>query len=426
MPTPNRLRSHVSRETRQLLLTALLAIVALLVLARIRFPGQPPSPNPIPSLLSQISAAPRFESLAGEITELQGRLSGLWVSVPVSSPDDSIESAARQVAAIRFRADAALTVLRTGDRPFEEADILARDRVTGLTVIRSEATTAHADVPRWIPAGLANPRYMMATIASPAGVSLRPVLIGALREVRSPAWPDAIWSVPEGTDLASSTFVFTTTGDIAGVVVREPAGLAIVPWDIALAEVMRMLDANDVASTNLRIDVRPLTPVLERATGAARGVVVAWVDPRGPAAGLVAMGDVIESINGQSIDQPRDWEVASSRVAKSPAVLRVHRGESSIQVSVPVTSANVSVATASLGLTMRNVSGVGAAIVDVGIPSAAAVAGLKEGDVITLAGNVHAPTSAQVSRVFRTAGTGEAILIGVTRGESHLVVGLVK
>jgi hypothetical protein len=425
MPTPNRLRSRVSRETRQLLLTALLAIVALLVLARIRFPGQPSSPNPIPSLLSQISAAPRFENLAGEIAELQGRLSGWWVSVPVSSSDDGVESAARQVAAIRFRGDAALTVLRNGDRLFEEAEILASDRITGLTVIRIE-TTAHADVPRWMPSALQSPRYLMATVATAGGVSLRPVLVGSLRETRSPAWPDAIWSVPEGTDLAPSTFVFTTSGELAGVVVREPVGLAIVPWDIALAEVARILDPGDVANTDLRIEVRSLTPVLERATRAGRGVVVAWVDPRGPAAGLVAMGDVIESINGQSIEQPRDWEVASSRVSKSPAMLRLHRGESSIQVSVPVNSPNVSTAAASLGLTMRNVQGVGAAIVDVSVPSAAAVARLKEGDVITLAGNVHAPTSAQVNSVFRSAGIGEAILIAVTRGESHLVVGLVK
>jgi len=107
-------------------------------------------------------------------------------------------------------------------------------------------------------------------------------------------------------------------------------------------------------------------------------------------------------------------------------MLGVHRGESTIQVSVPVNATNVPSATASLGLTMRNVPGVGAAIVDVSVPSAAAVARLKEGDVITRAGNVHAPTSAQVSRLFRAADTGEAILIAVTRGESHLVVGLVK
>ena len=54
--TSNTLRSRVSRETRQLLIAALVALLALWVLARIRFPGQPVSPNPIPSLLSQLSS----------------------------------------------------------------------------------------------------------------------------------------------------------------------------------------------------------------------------------------------------------------------------------------------------------------------------------------------------------------------------------
>ena len=60
MSTSNILRSRVSRETRQLLIAALVAVVALWLLARIRFPGAPATPNPIPSLLSQLSVAPRL------------------------------------------------------------------------------------------------------------------------------------------------------------------------------------------------------------------------------------------------------------------------------------------------------------------------------------------------------------------------------
>ena len=67
MSTSNTLRSRVSRETRQLLIAALIALLALWVLARIRFPGQPVNPNPIPSLLSQLSSVPRFANLAGRI-----------------------------------------------------------------------------------------------------------------------------------------------------------------------------------------------------------------------------------------------------------------------------------------------------------------------------------------------------------------------
>src|SRR5262245_14963876 len=87
MPTSNAAGSRVSRETRQLLTAALIALVALWIFARIRFPGQPPTTNPIPSLLSQL-AAPRFANLAGEIAELQNLLSSSWLPVSVSGGGD--------------------------------------------------------------------------------------------------------------------------------------------------------------------------------------------------------------------------------------------------------------------------------------------------------------------------------------------------
>ncbi len=106
MSTSNTLRSRVSRETRQLLVAALVALLALWVLARIRFPGQPASPNPIPSLLSQLSSVPRFANLAGEIAELQGRLANSWLAIPVSAADDRAEGGPRRVTAMRLRDNA--------------------------------------------------------------------------------------------------------------------------------------------------------------------------------------------------------------------------------------------------------------------------------------------------------------------------------
>ena len=97
----------------------------------------------------------------------------------------------------------------------------------------------------------------MATVATPTGVSLRPVLVGPLHETESPAWPGPIWLVPEGTDLATSTFVFTTSGEIAGLVVREPTGLAIIPWDTVVAEADR-IRARVAPAADLRVEVRAL------------------------------------------------------------------------------------------------------------------------------------------------------------------------
>ena len=72
---PNRsYRPRVSRETRLLLTTALVAVAALWVLARIRFPDLPATPNPVPPLLSQLATTPTFDGLAFEVSQLQVRL----------------------------------------------------------------------------------------------------------------------------------------------------------------------------------------------------------------------------------------------------------------------------------------------------------------------------------------------------------------
>ena len=427
MLTSTTLRSRVSRETRQLLIAALVALLALWVLARIRFPGQPPSPNPIPSLLPQLSVAPRFANLAGEIAELQRRLASAWLAIPVSATDTTTENGSRHLTAMRLSNDTAVILLRSGDRMQNDQDLIATDRVTGLAIVRADDTPSRAEIARWMPPGLDGPRYLMATIGTPAGVSLRPVLVGALHEIESPAWPGPIWSVPEGTDLAASAFVFTTSGEIAGLVAREPPGLAIIPWDIVLAEATRILDRGRAPAPDLRVEVRPLTPALTQATGAARGVVVAWVDPRGPMAKQIAVGDVVQSINAQAIAHVRDWEVTTGRLTAGSATFGVRRRGKAMEIGVTLPAAGgASTETTSLGLRMRDVPGVGTTILRIDPRSAANAARLQEGDIITLAGDVTAPTAAQIGDAFRSARTGEAIMLAVTRGRTHLVVGLVK
>jgi hypothetical protein len=425
MSTSNVLRSHVSRETRRLLIAALVALVALWVLARIRFPGQPTSPNPIPTLLSQLSSVPRFANLASEIAELQGRLANAWLAIPVSAADDTSEDGPRRLTAMRLGSDQAIVLLRSGVRLPNDADVIAVDRATGLAVIRAAAESTPAGIPPWMPQSLDDPRYLMATVSTSTGVSLRPVLVGSLLETRSPAWPGPIWVVPEGTDLAASTFAFTTSGEIAGLVVREPIGLAIVPWDTVVAEAGRILRLERTTAVDLRVEVRPLTPALMQATGANQGVIVAWIDSHGPSAKRLAVGDVIEALNGQPILHTWDWEVASSRLPSGDATLHLRRQGKTMDVVVKLPAADLSAA-GTLGLRMQVIPGVGTSVLGVEFRSAASLARVQEGDLITLAGNITAPTAAQITDAFETARTGEAIMLAITRGTTHLVVGLVK
>jgi hypothetical protein len=426
MSTSHAFRGRISRETRQLLAAALVALLALWVLARIRFPGQSPSPNPIPSLLSQLSSAPRFANLAGEIAELQGRLSTTWLTVPTSSTEDIIDPSSKELTAMRLRSNAAVVLLRRGDRLLNQDEVIAADRVTGLAIVRTKEDNVPVGVPPWMPPSLNSPQYFMATVGTSSGVSLRPVLVGSLHETQSPAWPGGIWAVPDGTDLTPSSFVFTTSGEIAGLVVREPAGLAIVPWEIVREEATRIIDGERTPVVDLHMEVRPLTPTLAKATGATQGVVVAWVDPRGPAARHIVVGDVIESVNARAIAHPRDWEVAVSRLPVGPVIMHVRRRSKSLDVQFTLPPAATSTTAPSLGLGMKSVPGVGTTVVRIDPRSAASTARLQEGDIITLIGQITAPTAAQISNAFRSARTGEAIMVAITRGRTHLVVGLVK
>jgi len=426
MATSHAFRGRVSRETRQLLAAALVALLALWVLARIRFPGVSPSTNPIPSLLSQLSSAPRFANLAGEIGELQSRLSTTWLTVAASGAENTAEVESKQLTAMRLQSNAAIVLIRTSDRLSNQGEMVAADRVTGLAIIRTREDVAPVGVPPWMPQSLNSPQYFMATVGTPSGVSLRPVLVASLHETHSPAWSGTIWSVPEGTDLAPSSFVFTTSGEIAGLVVREPMGLAIVPWEVVREEATRILNGERTPIVDLRMEVRPLTPALTAATGASQGVVVAWVDPRGPAARHIVVGDVIESVNARAIAHQRDWEVASSRLLVGPVTMHVRRRGKPLDVQFTLPAASSADTVTSLGLGMKHVPGVGTTVVGIDPRSAASAARLQEGDIITLVGHITAPTAAQIGDAFRSARTGEAIMLAITRGRSHLVVGLVK
>lgn len=420
-------RTRVSRETRRLLTASLVALLALWVLARIRFPDQPPTPSPIPSLLSQLSAAPRFSNLAGEVAELRTRLSESWLALPLATHDPTGTGTSRVAPAIRFRPDAALLLLRSGDRLLNPDDVLTTDGATGLTVVRTSGGQASPVISAWVPSTLDTPRYLMITVSTPGTVSLRPVLVEALHEVKSPAWPGPIWALPRSTDVVSGSFVFTTTGDLAGLVVDEsPVGMAIVPWDVVIEEAARLLERPSTTAVDIGVQVQSLSPGLARATGAKSGIVVTWVDRNGPASTRLAVGDVIESLNDQPMTEAREWQLAIRRIPAGTAALRIRRHGVVDDVELPIAAPDGETSSSPLGLTLRDRAGVGAVVVEVDPGSAADDAGVMVGDVITLAARLRAPTAMQVARTFQTATEGSAVMLAITRGDRHLVTAVTK
>ena len=60
-----------------------------------------------------------------------------------------------------------------------------------------------------------------------------------------------------------------------------------------------------------------------------------WVDPRGPAAGVLHPGDVIEAANGAAMSTTDDWDVQTARLGASQTLVIGVR-DSSGRRDVPV------------------------------------------------------------------------------------------
>lgn len=423
-------RPRVSRETRLLLGIVLVSLVMLWVLARLRFPEGASATNPVPPLLTQLAPRSTFEDLAFSVSQLGPRLSSSLSVIDVSGPDSTgAESTPRAVAAFRIRQGLAVAALPEGVAesalaPAPGTEVVASDPVTALAVVRlqSEAGTA-PDL--WTPRIPQQPRYLIATDVSRQGVSLRPAFVGALQPVPSPTWSGTILALPSSTQLPPGAFVFTIDGAWAGLVAEHDGRPAIVPGELVIQMAEWLLSRDKGAAGWLGISVQPLTPAIRTATGAGAGVILTWVDQQGPAAGRLEVTDVIEAVDGDPLTTGEEWRVRAARLrAGDSMTLRVRRRHQVIDVQLAAGPAAAS--ETPLGLTMRAVPRVGIEVLRVQPGSAAARAGFETGDLLTVFGELEAPTPAQASRAFTAAPSGRPLLAAVTRGGTHHVFTLQK
>lgn len=410
-------RPRVSRETRLLLATILVSIAVLWALARLRFPDRPVVANPVPPLLTQLTEPPRYNDLASEISKLEARLLPSLVQVESAMALRVHDS----VGAILVPLDGA-----GGKRLVDDSTVIARDPANGLTLAPIPGAPAPELTP-WSAAQLERPRYLIASDVSPAGPSLRPVFVGRLYPARNPAWPAEIWIVPARTDVAPGDFLFTSDGELAGLVITHAGMRAVVPGETVLGAADGLFKTRGAPRGWLGLEVQALPPSLSSGSQPLSGVIVAWVDPEGPAAGSVAAMDVIEAVDGHAIQSPAEWRVRIARLAPGASVVvRVRRGTHSSDVTLTAAERASSAAPPALGLTLRTIRRVGAEVLEVDEGSSGARAGIEEGDVITAISDVQAPTAQQVTGTFETASVDRPVLVAITRGTRHRVVALEK
>jgi len=423
METSNPYRPRVSRETQLLLTAGLMAVAALWLLARIRFPERPVTPNPVGSVLSQLASVPKYDDLAGEIAQLQARLQPSLLALDLPTAVGSLQTSQR-AAAIRVRDDLAVTWVPPGSGRawWNDAPIVALDAGSGLAVVRVPMRASTSPPVPWTPDPAQQPRYFGASDVSPATVSLRPAFVGSLDPVDSPLWSEPLWAVPAHTDLAAGSFLFTNDAAFAGLVITDRRGLAIVPGKTVLAEAERLLAAPRGPPGTLGIEVQDLTPPIASVTAASVGVVVVWVDQNGAKNEQLMVGDVVEAVDGRALATRQQWDVRMARLSVGETLsLRVRRRGEVREVALVANAPAAPPASQSLGLTLRARTKIGAEVVRVEHGSAADRAGLTIGDVITLVAEVSAPTPGQVMRSYTSMGQGQGVIVAVTRGDAHFV-----
>ncbi len=416
-------RPRVSRETRLLFVTIIVAIVALWVLARIRFPDRPAPVNPVAPVLTQLAPTPTFGDLAATVADVQPSALLPFVAVQLQ-PGGTVASGDAPpdaVAALRVRDDVAIALLDPGLAQGEPVDatVLNLDPATGLAALKVPPQ-GRGELNEWVPRRLDAPRYVLTTVASREGLSLRPVFVSTLGTSENVTWGATVWTAPPRTDLTPGAFAFTSSGALAGLIIRHEDRAAILPQAALAAAADRLLGQHRRTPGSLGLNVQALTPALAAATGAAGGAIVTWVDPDGPAAGSIQATDVLEAFEDAPTSlTEQSWVARTARMEPGESVtVRVRRGALTQPVRLTATERQPSAP--SLGLAMRRVRS-GVEVVHVEAGSAAARAGIQAGDVITVGAGVAAPTPSQIGRAF-AAGGDRPLVFGLTRGESHLVV----
>ena len=404
--------ARVSRESRLLFLTIGVAAVVLLALARLRFP-EPPAVDTATPPLERLAARASYDALAADIERVRALIGPNLVVLRLASPSDPVPrrledlvgrsaapAANGHVVALRIDAGTALAAIDPGARiagivgpdvPSDTAHVVAVDSLRRLARLRVPEAPARPLAILALSA-LRTPAYVVAVEGTQAGVTVRPVFLGHGDRFGAARWSRPVLPLG-GVAVAPGALLFSLAGEFLGCVVSEDGGLAVAGARDVLEAVEQLGPGPSSMPATAGVALQTMTPSLARATGAPQGVVVAEVDPRGPAAAVLQPADVITSVDGRPADTADRvlLDLASRPVGAAVSVAIVRMGEP-LTVSLTLAAAEAEVAR--------------------GADS------LLPGDVVVRAGNLSDPTPAQLRRLLAQPG-GPALVTVVVRRQGR-------
>jgi len=433
MSTPAPAAGRQGRETRLLLVTIAISVGVLLLLARFRFPDdgaeRPVASAPAP--LERLAAEATYEELASIMADLERRVSPRVAVVRTTA----LAGTSSLVVAPRIAPDRAVVLSRPAER-IESADestpveVVAHDVTNGVGVLRVPAVDDGAVLIR---TGLprTGPRYVAVVEAAAGGPILRPVYVGRIQLVADArTGAQQLSMVGLQRTLPSGAAIFALDGAFIGLVRDSGDTTTVLTGEFLRTAAGAAPPETSGARGSFGVEIDPLTPGLTRATGADRGVVIAYVQPGGPADKALQSGDVVQSVDGTqvtTVGEFRHLEGARAPGA-SVSIAGVRRG-SALTAAVTAADADAISAIPAVegpGIVGRHVPGAGTEIVTIGLRSAAAAAGLQAGDLIVSVDGRQAPDTADIANLYRAATPGAALLLTVRRGHRHHVLGLEK
>jgi hypothetical protein len=443
--SPNR----SARDARLLLATIAVSVIALLLLAQYRFPERGELIELPPPPIERLAARATYDELSRIVGSLESRVSPALVVLQVGSTPaprpysvhdvihtQSLRSDLPTFApAVRLQHDLALALLPQGTgvqgivgEPEAVPVVLASDPVLGLAVVRVPPPPETA-WRREIATEIQTPKYAVVVEGSRRGPTLRPLFMARSDRFTDPAWPDPLLVLGTAGFASEGALIFSLDGRFLGMAVVGQGLSALVPSDSLMAMGEQLVSGGTRQVADIGVQLQPLTATLSAATGAAHGTIVTHVAASGPAAGVLQIGDVVEAMGGQPIVSPEGLLLRIAREQPgSEAALRVRRDGELIDVTVTTRAFDTASAPAAdgLGLELRTVRDVGAEVIQVTADSAAALAGLQRGDVVTHLQAASAPTAAEITRAFASAQPGSFVIVGVERASRHMVLAIRK
>ena len=392
-------------------------MLALWVLARIRFPDRS-SPAPAAPLITQLVPRPTFADLSSELRELAPKIQQFLVAIHTLSEAPGVGTS---LTGLRVTRDSAIT-LATSTAPVP--DQIAQDAPTRLTLVRDERS---GDMLRSTPDDdetPITPGYLIAASMASGQIALQPVFLPSMDREDSVLWMGPLWRVSATASLVPGTFLFNVNGRVIGLAIEWNGAPAIVPSATLSAFVRELAASKTMPPGCIGFEVQPV-PTEVQASMHGR-FVVSWVDPKAPALD-VTQGDVVEAVNDADLVTEEQWTAISRRLGIGGSVsLIVRRGESHLLVRVNAgPCASAPALPRPLGVSWRRVDD-GTEVVHVSPGSAGAKAKLQTGDLIHFAGGTSLPTPDVIRKSFDQSTPEQPLLIGVTRGESHLLMVLRK